>query len=252
VTVTLKKKLKQKFNSDEEYELSRFRPLLRTVLEDHIANKLDPTVFPYVRDAPPPAPTLGSLRGAPPPGASVTPATSLRSAKPNWHKAARPGGAEVARQRLIVFVAGGATYSELRTAYQVSSSLQKEVIIGSTHMITPQRFLDDLKALDMGGVGSIALPNGLSTSGPRDGEPRPYQDYYNQKYHIKDAPPPPRPAPAPTPSPGQDRGRSLAPSTHSAHHSPALSTASSRGQDMFPDNTYKKEKKEKKRGLFHF
>jgi len=28
-----KKKLKQKFNSDEEYELSRFRPLLRTVLE---------------------------------------------------------------------------------------------------------------------------------------------------------------------------------------------------------------------------
>jgi syntaxin-binding protein 1 len=59
-------------------------------------------------------------------------ATSLRSQKPSWHKAARPGASAMdsTRQRLLVFVAGGMTYSEIREAYQLSSSLNRDIYIG--------------------------------------------------------------------------------------------------------------------------
>ena len=58
---------------------------------------------------------------------------------------------------------------------------------GSTHTITPRRFIDDLKVLDLGGAGSKALPNGL-----RDmrGEPKSSQDLYDEKYFVKEATPP--------------------------------------------------------------
>jgi len=62
----------------------------------------------------------------------MTPTTSLRSAKPSWHRAARTGGAAVeTRQRLFVFVAGGMTYSEMRDAYLLSSQLGKDIFVGA-------------------------------------------------------------------------------------------------------------------------
>lgn len=62
----------------------------------------------------------------------MTPTTSLRSAKPSWHRAARTGGSAVeTRQRLLVFVAGGMTNSEMREAYMLSSQLGKDIIIGA-------------------------------------------------------------------------------------------------------------------------
>ena len=103
-----------------------FRPSTRVFLhkQDQVAGKLDPTAFPYVKDTPPltPAP---SLRATPSTGA-----TSLRSAKPSWHRAARPGAGSEAKQRVIVFMAGGMAYSEMREAYAAGKSLGKEVIIG--------------------------------------------------------------------------------------------------------------------------
>ena len=38
---------------------------------------------------------------------------------------------EPIRQRVIVFIAGGMTYSEMRTAYQVGAKLQRDVYIGA-------------------------------------------------------------------------------------------------------------------------
>jgi syntaxin-binding protein 1 len=61
-----------------------------------------------------------------------TPTTSLRSARPNWHRAARTGGvAAENRQRLLVFVAGGMTNSEMREAYLMSNQLGKDIFIGA-------------------------------------------------------------------------------------------------------------------------
>jgi len=136
----------------------------------------------------------------------MTPTTSLRSAKPSWHRAARTGGAAVEmRQRLLVFVAGGMTFSEMREAYSLSSQLGKDIFvgayvesrffftemfnvwwIGSTHTLTPRQFVDDLKVLDLSGVASRALPNGLRELRAA----RPYQAFYDERYFTRDTPPP--------------------------------------------------------------
>ncbi|KAJ7163127.1 Sec1-like snare protein [Mycena filopes] len=233
----IKKKLgqnKKKNGQDEEYELSRFKPLLRTVIEDHAADKLDKTLFPYVRDAPalaaPSAPS--SLRSATP-----VQAGSLRSQKPVWHKA-RPGGAaaDSSRERLLVFIAGGMTYSEIREAYQLSASLSRDIYIGSTHTITPREFISDLQVLELGGAGSKAIPNGQ-----REGRAgRKYQEYYDERYYTRDAPPPARPAPAPAAARVQQP-------RPSARSSPAESYSSN--VSMTPSA---QEEKKKKKGLFRF
>ncbi|KAI0686679.1 Sec1-like protein [Cytidiella melzeri] len=204
----IRPKLKQKPSKDEEYELSRYKPLLTTVLEDHAVNRLDPTLFPYVKDAPSLTPVAPSLKSTPSTGSQ-----SLRSAKPVWHRAARPGAPQENRQRLMVFVAGGMTYSEMREAYLLSKALNKDIIIGSTHAITPKEFIDDLKVLELNGVGSRAMPNG-----PKEWRgQRPFQEFYDEMYYTRDAPPPQQQqqqqqrAPA-APSPRLQPGRSAVPS----------------------------------------
>lgn len=76
-----------------------------------------------------------ALRAAPPQAAS------LRSQKPAWHKAARPQAANENRQRVLVFVAGGMTYSEIRETYQLSASLGKDIIIGIKGIFVVAAFL---------------------------------------------------------------------------------------------------------------
>jgi syntaxin-binding protein 1 len=87
--------------------------------------------FPYVKDFPQATPAASAARPA------MTSTTSLRSAKPSWHRAARPAGAAPVetRQRLIVFVAGGMTYSEMREAYLLSSQLGKDIFIGAAALL---------------------------------------------------------------------------------------------------------------------
>jgi syntaxin-binding protein 1 len=83
-----------------------------------------------VKDQPAAIAPATSLRSNTPvlPG---TPTASLRSQKPVWHKAASKGAVADTRQRVIVFVAGGMTYSEMREAYLLSKSLDKDIIIGT-------------------------------------------------------------------------------------------------------------------------
>jgi len=227
-----RKKIKQKYQNEEEYELSRFKPLLQSVIQDHVAGKLDKSLFPYVKDAPSLVPPPTSLRSPPPQ------AGSLRSQKPSWHRAPRPGTNPLDnRQRILVFIAGGMTYSEIRECYQQSSA-SNEIFIGSTHTTTARQFIDDLKVLELGGTGSRAIPNGL-----REGrvEQRSYQEYYDEKYFTKDAPPPPKPS-SPTTQPAPSEQRKL------FRVSPTNSFASS----VNSTSATKEEKKKKKGGLFRF
>jgi syntaxin-binding protein 1 len=179
-----KKSKHHKATTGEEYELSRFKPCLKTVIEDQVGDRLDSATFPYVKDAPSLMPV--SPRSPPPQ------TTSLRSQKPAWHRAPKTATVLDNRQRVLIFVVGGVTYSEIRETYQLSNSLQKDIYIGSTHTITPRRFIDDLKVLDLDGAGSKAIPNGL-----RDmrGEPKSPQDLYDEKYFVQEALPPQQPQP---------------------------------------------------------
>ncbi|ETW79215.1 hypothetical protein HETIRDRAFT_323546 [Heterobasidion irregulare TC 32-1] len=250
----IKRKLKHKMSNEEEYELSRYKPLLRTVLEEHVAGKLDQSLFPYVKDYPSAAPTAPAGRSlrqtsassaSSPGGAATAPATSLRSAKPSWHRAARPGAPPETRDRLLVFVAGGMTYSEMREAYQLSGTLNKDIYIGSTHTFTPRQFVDDLKVLELGGVGSRALPNGLRD--PQGGK-RAYQDYYDELYFTRDAPPPAQPPPQ-----QQQQQQRQAPAPKLSRPSPVPSQAGSAISvgTVSSAGLGKEDKKDKKKkGLF--
>ena len=167
-----------------------------SMYKGQVGDKLGSSAFPYVKDAP----SLMPLSPRSPPPSQTT---SLRSQKPAWHRAPKTATVLDNRQRILIFVAGGVTYSEIRETYQLSSSLQKDIYIGqwakyiaccsttkkltlgSTHMITPRSLIDDLKVLDLGGAGSKAIPNGL-----RDmrGEPKSLQELYDEKYFVKEAP----------------------------------------------------------------
>ncbi|KDQ12984.1 hypothetical protein BOTBODRAFT_133850 [Botryobasidium botryosum FD-172 SS1] len=213
-----RKKLKQKSSTGEEYELSRYTPLVQTVLEDHCSGKLDASVFPYVRDSPVAPSAASAMRTG-----AVQPTTSLRSSKPSWHRAPRANVNSDAKQRLIVFVAGGMTYSEMRVAYQLSASVGKDIYIGSTHVLTPHRFTEDLKVLELDGVGSIAIPEGLPNVHDGQGKLRPFQAAYDQKYYLE-GPPPPRATSAPAVS-SERRDHPTLPASP-AHSSASLKTHS--------------------------
>ena len=69
---------------------------------------------------------------------------SLRSAQPTFH---HKGRRNEPQGRLIVFIAGGMTYSEIRAAYESAAQHNWDVLIGSTHIVTPPSFMEDLRML---------------------------------------------------------------------------------------------------------
>mmetsp|Transcript_19423 Transcript_19423/g.31968 ORF Transcript_19423/g.31968 Transcript_19423/m.31968 type:complete len:782 (+) Transcript_19423:254-2599(+) len=50
--------------------------------------------------------------------------------------------------RIIVFIAGGATYAELGALHKVMSESNRDIIIGTTHMLPPKLYLNDLQYLN--------------------------------------------------------------------------------------------------------
>ena len=51
------------------------------------------------------------------------------------------------RQRIILFVVGGACASETRAAYEISEACSANVYLGATHILTPARMVESLRAL---------------------------------------------------------------------------------------------------------
>lgn len=166
----------------EEVDLTRFEPTLKYMLEALCKNTLDSTNFPPCK------PHMDHSNSNP-----VQSTTSLRKqGAPTWantrQQSAKP------KQRLIVFMAGGATYSEARACYEISRDFQKEVFLATTHMITPRSFTRQVSLLSRG-RRELALP----------------MDEHVPKMPAWVSEPPPQPKPAPVPAPQQTAANGRAP-----------------------------------------
>ncbi len=122
----------------EEVSLSRFEPTMRYMLEEACTGTLDPTLFPPVK------PHLDTANSQ----MNIS-QTSLRGAgKPTWAQTRTQSSKP--RQRIIVFMAGGATYAEARACYEVSHVMGKEVFLATSHMLTPKTYLRQVGLLSAG------------------------------------------------------------------------------------------------------
>ena len=122
----------------QEVSLSRFEPALRYMLEEQCQGTLDPTLFPPVK------PHLDTSNSQ-----AAMSQTSLRNAgKPTW--AQTRAQSNKPRQRIIVFMAGGATYAEARACYEVSHQMGKEVFLATSHLQTPKTYLRQVSLLSAG------------------------------------------------------------------------------------------------------
>ena len=158
--------------AEEESGLSRFEPILKTVLEEHVRGTLDQSNFPFTK------PHLDAAEGLM--GQDNVSHTSLRSAKPTWART-RPSTVEP-KQRIIVFMAGGATYSESRACYEVSNIANKDVFLATSHMLTPSLYLRQ--------IGDLSVDKrqlGLPAERPKPRAPD----------HLFEREPPPKPQPPP-------------------------------------------------------
>jgi len=154
---------KRQGRDDNGYTLNRFDPVMLDVLEDAAANKLSNEEYPWVRGAP--ADSMDDF-GSEPSSLRIASARTTKSVS-NWARRGGPGGAEPSGysglagglgglnlgapgggRRLVIFVLGGVTRSEMRVVHNMSKQLGRDIILASTLVLRPGAFLSMLR--DMG------------------------------------------------------------------------------------------------------
>jgi len=119
--------------TEHTYQMSRWTPQVKDVIEDAIEGKLDTSNFPFLSD---------QRQGA---NKAQAPASNRYG---RWHKdKADQSSRNIGR--IIVFIVGGCSLSEARAAYEATRERSAwEVIIGGdTQILTPEKFLENVTQL---------------------------------------------------------------------------------------------------------
>ncbi|KAL1977386.1 hypothetical protein VTN31DRAFT_245 [Thermomyces dupontii] len=200
---------------EEEVSLSRFEPALKLVLEEQVKGTLDPTVFPYTRPQTESDAMLEQINQA-----------SLRSVKPTWARS--QGASKQPRQRILVFMAGGATYAESRACYEVSNTSSRDIFLATSHMLTPGLFLRQV-----GDLSADRRRLDIPAERPRPTAPA----------HLFEQDPPPQPKPG---SQAPSRSATATPPTK-AMQNLSLNGRSSTPPSASTTSSAKPDKKDKKK-----
>ncbi|KAJ3159434.1 Syntaxin-binding protein 2 [Geranomyces michiganensis] len=166
----LRKKTKTVETADEQvpYDIHRFAPAVKYILQDAVAGKLDPVIFPSTSQrldgagigssakADSTAPTIGRGHLVPFHG----------DFQPTWARKKPPTGNDnqanvdlrTNGSRILVLFVDGLSFAEIRAANEVMRERRREIFIGSTHIMTPSTFVEDLLQLGALSAGPLPIP----------------------------------------------------------------------------------------------
>jgi len=133
-----KKKDKKKKVDEQQanYDLARFSPNVKQIVNELIEGTLSKEAFPFKKEKESNDEGKKAQRKT----------TVLPSAKTRWWDKSKEKK-KTAGGRVIVFVAGGITFSETRSAYELTEKHSRPVIVGSDWITVPKEFIQNLAEL---------------------------------------------------------------------------------------------------------
>jgi len=119
--------------AEGEYADTRHTGLLKGFLDQMIGGELPHDKFPAL------GPSISSSSEA------KANAKSMRryNANNRWGKRE----SSISGSRCLAFVVGGVAYSEMRAGYELQGQHSKEVIVGGTHFISPEEYLEEVSKI---------------------------------------------------------------------------------------------------------
>ena len=131
--------------------LMRYVPVLQHVIEQSVQYSLDEDRYPYV--TPPPEEQRANMQAKVGRSARRKPgqgSTGGSTGGNDWKREEKDAGGVAGadrRPRFLIFVIGGLTFSEMRSAYEVAEQHKANVYIGSSNTLNASEFIVELSGL---------------------------------------------------------------------------------------------------------
>lgn len=134
-----------------DYSYGRYAPKISKLVEKFIDGSMPLAEFPYIIEPPIASTSINTSSLASKSSTALSVRRHAMSKPSSAPKVkAEKGGGEFnpTGARVIVFVIGGATHYEIKALYDMMKERNREVVIGTTHILKPRDFIFSLKHLD--------------------------------------------------------------------------------------------------------